>query len=419
MRNPVNPESLLNLRGVSIDLYQLLIKTALEIGIKKIALVGGIVRDGFLNDLHSNDVYKTFDVDVVIEGSSSQFASALLHKIEKKNIKSFTFHQTYKTVEVTFNGILLDIASAREENYASPGLNPLVHPSRIEDDLARRDFTVNAIALDIYKGELLDPFQGLKDLKNRQLAFLHSKSVADDPTRIIRGARYASRLGFSLAPEALKQVLTTLKDWPWGWHSGDNPDLAPPALGTRLRMELEILLEREPWQLALSFLQDWGALILLDQGLQSDHQWSRRLHWAKRFGIHPLTALIAGAREPLVLAKRLQLPQNQQKLILEVSKLNDLLRSKNIKDFFDWTPAHWCKFLESNEWSPPAIALTISTGNHLWRPMFRWWSKWRHIKSPISANKLIQQGWQPGPSLGKELNRLRLEKINNEQRRHA
>ena len=71
--------------------------------------------------------------------------------------------------------------------------------------------------------------------------------------------------------------------WPWPWRPGDPPEQAPPALGTRLRMELELLLEREPWQRALTLLQGWGGLLLLDPGLQADHSWHRRLLWARRF----------------------------------------------------------------------------------------------------------------------------------------
>jgi poly(A) polymerase len=94
---------------------------------------------------------------------------------------------------------------------------------------------------------LLDPHHGQEDLAARRLRFLHANSLLEDPTRLIRAARYAARLGFELDPSALEQVHRVLKLWPWAWQPGAAPQEAPPALGTRLRMELELLLEREPY----------------------------------------------------------------------------------------------------------------------------------------------------------------------------
>ena len=89
-----------------------------------------------------------------------------------------------------------------------------------------------------------------RDLVSGQLRFLHGCSVQDDPTRVIRAARYAARLGFQLADESRAQILSTMDQWPWAWSQGDPPLAAPPALASRLRMELERLLEREPWSAA-------------------------------------------------------------------------------------------------------------------------------------------------------------------------
>ena len=101
----------------------------------------------------------------------------------------------FGTVALQLDGILLDLASARWL-YPAPAENPVVRAT-LQADLARRDFTINAMAFDLLSGELIDLHHGQEDLASGQLALLHSGSVYDDPTRVIRAARYAARLGFS------------------------------------------------------------------------------------------------------------------------------------------------------------------------------------------------------------------------------
>merc|ERR1712216_424524 len=116
------------------------------------------------------------------------------------------------------DGVLLDLAQSRQERYPAPGHNPVVEPGLLINDLARRDFTVNAMALVLGAGEaepeLLDLHGGQNDLAARQLNFLHLGSVQDDPTRVVRGARYTARLRFGLGLQALQQVQATVTAWP-------------------------------------------------------------------------------------------------------------------------------------------------------------------------------------------------------------
>jgi poly(A) polymerase len=227
-----------------------------------------------------------------------------------------------------------------------------VSPGSLELDLARRDLTVNAMALVLPRGgasdpQLLDPYGGQQDLAARQLRFLHPHSLRDDPTRLLRAARYAARLGFGLAPDALQQAASTLEAWPWPWRPGDPPQLAPPALATRLRMELELLLEQEPWLQALTTLQGCGGLMLLDPALQADHRWRWRLVWAGRLGVPPLLALITGAADPLGLAQRLQLPHGQQVQLRQWLALRQALaRLEEGGSPRPDRPSAWCALLE-------------------------------------------------------------------------
>ena len=251
--------------------------------------------------------------------------------------------------------------------------------------------------------QLLDPHGGQLDLAARQLRFLHPHSLRDDPTRLLRAARYAARLGFNLAPDALQQAASTLEAWPWAWRLGDDPALTPPALGTRLRMELELLLEREPWRQALAMLQRWGGLVLLDPQLQRDSGWRCRLPWARRFGLPLLPALVACAAQPLPLARRLQLPHGQQRWLQQLRQLSQVLLAQS----WPQEPAGWCDLLEVPGCSPEAVGLGVITGAQPRSSLLRWFVRWRHVKAPVTAAQLLREGWQAGPQLGAELKRRR------------
>jgi poly(A) polymerase len=339
-------------------------------------------------------------------------------------VKDCLEHGAYGTVELELEleqgPLLLDVATARRESYPVAGENPQVSFGKLEDDLARRDFTINAMAL-LLSGEptppLLDPHGGQIDLERRQLRFLHAASVRDDPTRILRGARYAARMGFALAPASLEQLRDTLARWPWRWRPGDPPASAPPALGTRLRMELDLLLERESWPLALAALQAWGALSLLDVALQGDRGWRRRLAWAGRLGLPLMAALLVGAGDPLALAERLQLPHRQHRLLAQFLELNSRLRAVEADPAGapGWLPSHWCALLEAPGISAEAVALALAAGMGPRRPLLRWWLRWRHLRSPIAAEQLIAEGVRPGPALGARLRQLRAERLDRER----
>jgi poly(A) polymerase len=375
------------------------------------------VRDALLHDQHCDPWRDLPDLDVVIEGSASDMVAALEQHYGSQRVKEVRVHGAYGTAELSFDGVLLDLAGARQEHYPAPGENPVVESGSLERDLERRDFTVNAMALELsLSGDrepwLLDPHGGQGHLARRELAFLHPSSVADDPTRVVRACRYAARLGFVLAPEAQQQITETLEAWPWSWSHGDAPAAAPPALATRLRMELELLFDREPWPQALLALQSWGALRLLDPALQVDPRLVRRLLQAQRLQLPLLPALLAGADQPLELAARLQLPQQQQRWLQQMQELSTWLQANTGEDAWTgWTAEEWCDALEQQAWGAEAVALLVSQNPPQRRPLLRWWGRWRHCTSPLTAKDLLAQGWQPGPALGAELQRLRRQRL--------
>lgn len=152
---------------------------------EKLYYVGGAVRDELLRR-------KPLDIDYCFEGDAIKFAEGM--DVVKTN-------PSFGTVRVMWKGKEIDIASTREEVYPKPGHLPVITKlgCTLEEDLKRRDFTINAMARRTTDGKLIDPFNGLGDLEERKIRVLHEKSFIDDPTRIIRALKFSVRLGFNLA----------------------------------------------------------------------------------------------------------------------------------------------------------------------------------------------------------------------------
>ena len=379
----------MQLPGIPPDLLGTVQEAARECGVTHLALVGGAVRDGLLHHEHRAPWRGLPDLDFVVEGSAAALAETLQTRCGVERVPELRVHGAYGTVELMLDGVLLDLASSRQEHYPAPGFNPVVEPGDLAQDLARRDFTVNALALELpvqppadsalQSSFVLDLHGGQAHLAHRQLAFLHDGSVADDPTRVIRASRYGARLGFSLAPEASHQISSTLRSWPWGWRIGDAPEKAPPALATRMRMELELLFAREPWRQALRLLQAWGGLALLDPALQQDPLLLRRLAQAQRLGLPLLTALVAGADDPVALAARLQLPLQQQRVLQQLADMLQWLQAQLDREWSNWSAAEWSEALEQQGVAPEAVAHAAcllaadSATAGVWKPLLRWW----------------------------------------------
>ena len=149
-------------------------------------LVGGAVRDALLGR-------PTANLDLLVDGDHGALVAALGGEA--------VVYDRFETATVLVDGIPIDVARARTETYAYPGALPEVSPATLPEDLVRRDFTVNAMAVAAAEpGELIDPHGGLEDLRAGLLRVMHDRSFADDPTRALRAARYAARL--DLEPEA-------------------------------------------------------------------------------------------------------------------------------------------------------------------------------------------------------------------------
>jgi tRNA nucleotidyltransferase (CCA-adding enzyme) len=165
---------------------------ALE-GLDGVWLVGGAVRDLLLGA-------PAIDLDIAVEGDASPVARELAERLRGR----VTEHGRFGTATVRAGDLTVDLAGTRRESYARPGALPDVEPAPLDADLARRDFTINAMAaaLDAYRlGELRDPHDGRADLDDGVVRVLHPGSFVDDPTRVLRAVRYEARLGFAMDPE--------------------------------------------------------------------------------------------------------------------------------------------------------------------------------------------------------------------------
>ncbi len=240
------------LRSALASEQRLLLRRATEESARRrvrLYLVGGAVRDALLG-------LPVADVDLVSAPGGADFGRELAGALGGEVVASSQFG-THKIRE---GGITFDLAMARTESYAHPGALPSVRPAGILDDLARRDFTINAMAVEVRGeswGDLQDEFGGLADLRRGLVRTLHDGSFRDDATRILRAARYAGRYGYRIE-EATQRAL--------------DRDLAylDAIKGDRLRHELERVFDEPRAAPILRLLRDAGVLRAINPSLGAD-----------------------------------------------------------------------------------------------------------------------------------------------------
>jgi tRNA nucleotidyltransferase (CCA-adding enzyme) len=216
---------------------------------QRLYLVGGVVRDLLLDRVN-------LDFDLVIEGDALGFAK----KLAKANKATLKTHPRFGTATLNWRNHNIDVVTARRETYARPGALPRVQPGPISDDLARRDFSINAMAIELnpkHFGELLDPHGGQSDLKARLVKVLNDQSFIDDATRIWRAIRYEQRLDFQINKHTLQLLKKGLP-------------MLDTISGTRLRHELERTFEEEYPEKALRRTDELGVLRQLHPSLKGD-----------------------------------------------------------------------------------------------------------------------------------------------------
>jgi tRNA nucleotidyltransferase (CCA-adding enzyme) len=240
---------------------------------QRLYLVGGVVRD-LLLERHN------CDLDMVVEGDAIRLAQ----EIATRRKARITVHSRFRTAKLQWGERSADLTTARAETYARPGALPSVKPGTISDDLSRRDFTVNAMAIEVNPrrfGDIIDPHGGRNDLKSKLIRILHDKSYIDDATRIWRAMRYEQRLDFRLemATEALLKQCTA-------WLGTISAD--------RIRHELELVLKEEMPEKTLRRADEFGVLERLHPSLKGDDWLAGKFDLARR------ECLPDGAPSPLL-----------------------------------------------------------------------------------------------------------------------
>ena len=340
-------------------------------------LVGGAVRDLLMGGAPT-------DLDLVVEGDAAGLAARLGGPLR--------LHDRFGTSTVTLNGFTYDIARARRETYARPGALPDVEPAALAEDLLRRDFTVNAVAIALSgsaAGELTAAPGAMQDLDDRVLRVLHDRSFIDDPTRLLRMVRYASRLAFSVEPGTRELARAAVHDRALRTVSGSR-------VGAELR-----LLAREPDPVAaLLALRDYeldaaidpefglddpalarGALALLPDDGSADRLVlalaARRIPRPRLAGLLDGLAFEAGDRDAIL--------QAATRAPALAGALRAATRPSEIAAAAAGAPAELV-----------AIAGALGAA----APARDWLGRLRHVRLEIDGRELLAAGVPEGPAVG-------------------
>ncbi|HKA14309.1 MAG TPA: hypothetical protein VKH41_04770 [Myxococcota bacterium] len=399
--------ALASLPPASAELVRAVLRAA-DAGGVSVLLVGGPVRDWLLGR-------PLVDVDLLIEDPDPARAGELAARAASGAGK-VTRHERFGTAELRTPDAAIDFATVRSESYAHPGALPTVGPGDLAQDLARRDFSVNALALPLSRAararhpEIVDLFGGAADLAARRLRVLHDKSFHDDPTRALRAGRLGPRLGFALTRGTRVALRSALRDGCFG-----------PVSGDRLRRELERVFEDahrglDPAQ-ALRVLDDWHVLGALEPGLElpadaalplrrlgraiAEPPWKspRWRPWMTGFGVW-LAPLPAALRRRAL--RRVGMRGEPARRVAEMPHEVELavraLERARGRGAIDAVLAGLSEeaLYAIHVGAPPAMR----------RRVVRYANHDRHRRLPVSGDDLVAAGLA-GPSIGRALERIR------------
>jgi len=356
-------------------------------------LVGGFVRDLLLGE-------PVNDFDIVVEGDAIQLGESLVKKYGGK----LTPHTKFRTAIWcpstldTSTPDTIDLITARSETYTTAGSLPTIKPSTIDDDLRRRDFTINAMAVRLdgeHFGELLDPLGGQDDLSQKSIRVLHSHSFIDDPTRIFRAIRYEARYSFILHPSSLILI---------------NPEslaVLERLSGERIRHELDLIFEEEnSHQMMLragdlglfkwihsdlpAFNDEYSDFLEIDTGLDIS---ASRTNMGYILWLMDLSEAVI-----LSIAQRLDFSSDLTHAVWGASQLK-----KSLPFLVNSQPSIWTFALEKLPLQA-IYAVYLVSGE---KALLDYLSLWRHIKAHTTGDDLKAHGLPPGPRFREILSQLR------------
>lgn len=353
-------------------------------------LVGGAVRDLLLERPH-------IDVDLVVEGDALSLAQALA----QQEAGEVVVHRRFGTAKFRRGEVALDLATARTEVYTRPGALPKVSPSSIREDLFRRDFSINAMALCLtppHAGRLLDPFRGRFDLERGLIRSLHRRSFMDDATRILRALRYEKRLGFMVEEET-------------EGLARQHAAMLHTISGDRLRRELKLALEEPRPAAILLRAQELGVLPALHPALKADEMLVQRFERAHHLAPGEPTARYLGllalpmtAEERDDFSRRFRFPKGIESVLRGLEQARAALSLAGDPAV---PPSAVCHALEG---VPGESVLAVCAGEEPGYATHRLMDcgrNGRRAKPALTASDLGGLGVPPGPEMGAMLRRLR------------
>lgn len=375
-----------------------------------IYMIGGSVRDLLLGSVIK-------DFDLTVEGDAITLARALAKKYGGK----VTAHPKFGTAKWFLPPSLissnerdtLDFVSTRSETYKHPGALPTVRLGTLEEDIRRRDFTINALALRLDGqrfGELIDLVGGQADLERKVIRVLHPKSFVDDPTRMYRAVRYEQRYAFQIAEETLALIP----------HARP---LVAKLSAQRIRHELDLILQEDDAALMLRRLEELNLLSIIHPALSFDDvSYARleKLHTIRE--VQPLLPwnvdkqgrvnkpylgwllwLMPFPRETIgALNERLHFTADLYDSLMGASSIHSILSS-----FVDLKPSQYVERLEAVPLDA-LEALYFAAPNERTKDIFfKYLAEWRHVKPHITGDDLKKRNLAPGPKYALILRRLR------------
>ena len=354
-------------------------------------LVGGAVRDLFL-------ARPNLDLDLVLEGD----AIALARNLAEIRGGEVVAHPRFGTAKFRQQRISLDLATARSESYPKPGALPVVTPGSIGEDLFRRDFSINAMAIHldpIHFGALLDPYEGRGDLDRGLIRVLHEKSFSDDPTRMLRALRYEQRLGFHLEPNT-EQLMRR------------DAAVMDEVSGERLWHELELILNEQCPEKVLSRADELGVLQKLHPSLKGNGWLRNRFEQARKASAAAkpspalylaLLAYRLSEEENEGLLARLRIRGEMAKVMRQTIKLKQITPALTSPRLAPSAIYHLVQ-----RYSPESIsAAALASDSRLVRQRLKLYlTELHHIRPALSGDDLQAMGISPGRKLGQVLRAL-------------
>ncbi len=350
-------------------------------------LVGGGVRDALLG-------LPIGDIDVTVAGATLGFAQAVASALGGEVMA----HSQFNTFALNIADRRIDIAMARRESYAHPGALPTVSPGSMDDDLARRDFSINAMAASINPdswGELLDPFDGRADLRRGVVRALHDASFRDDATRILRAVRYAVRLGFTLDTHTLRLLRRDLTH-------------IDGISGARIRHELERIFQEGRAVSILDRMQRLGVTQTIHPALALDAPTLEALRRAVNCPYADKAALFLSiltydmaASDRVAFTERLRLTSRWAQVVQDTARARSSVQDDPSIDVFSRSEIYM-RLRARDEAAILGCALFDEDGAAA-RRLTLFLRELRYVKPMLNGNDLLELGVPQGTRIGELL----------------